>query len=362
MPVRWAYFTVLAIGLLALAVAPDALAQNAGVDKVTFRDRNADGKIVTESGEVKETPKGVEIIAGGKSKTVFANDVLKVEPGALTGVNMAEVLAVRGLEEGKDPGKAFNDYASLVKKAGPAAPERTKRYLTFREAVFATRIADQKTGDDFNTEAVKAFDKLTAFTQLNRKSWEIWPASRTAARIQAELGDYPKAAGVLRSLANVADLPKELKYEAQLAEAGMLLRAGQRSAIEGMLSPLEQDKDFPIGPLKERLGVLRAASKIPAPAAAGTSPPADLVAKLQDAIDQAKDPVAKAIGYSFLGEAQLAYGQTREAMWSFLWVDVVFNQDKDEQILAVRRLVTIFDKQGDKDRADQFRDKLPRIR
>ena len=114
MPFRWAYFTVLAIGLLYLTVAPDALAQNAGVDKVTFRDRNADGKIVTESGEVKETPKGVEIIAGGKSKTVFANDVLKVEPGALTGVNMAEVLAVRGLEEGKDPGKAFNDYASLV--------------------------------------------------------------------------------------------------------------------------------------------------------------------------------------------------------------------------------------------------------
>ena len=106
MRLRWAYFTALAIALMALTVTPDALAQNTGVDKVTFRDRNADGKIVTESGEVKETPKGVEIIAGGKSKTVFANDVLKVEPGALTGVNMAEVLAVRGMEEGKDPGKA----------------------------------------------------------------------------------------------------------------------------------------------------------------------------------------------------------------------------------------------------------------
>ena len=359
MPSRWAYFSVLAIGVIALSVAPNVLAQNAGVDRVTFRDRNADGRIVSESGEVKETPKGVEIISGGKSKTVFANDVLKVEPSALPGVNMAEVLAVRGLEEGKDPSKAFNDYANLVKKAGPNAPERTKRYLTFREAVFATKIADQKTGDDFNTEATKAFDKLSAFAQLNRKSWEVWPTLRTAARIQAELGDYAKAATVLRSLATVAELPKELKYEAILAEAGMQFRAGQQTANEGILSPLEKDKDFPTGPLKERLTVLRAASKIPAP---GTTLPADLVAKLQEAIDQAKDPVAKAVGYSFLGEAQLAYGQNREAMWSFLWVDVVFNQDKDEQILAVRRLIMIFEKQGDKDRADQFRDKLPRIR
>ena len=362
MPLRWADFAVLAIGLMTLLVGPNVFAQTAGVDKVTYRDRNADGKIVTESGEVKEAPKGVEILSGSKSKTVYTNDIIKVEPGALPGVNMAEVLAVRGQEDSKDLTKTLNDYSTLVKKAGPNAPERTKRYLTFREAVFVTKLADQKTGDDFNTEAVKAFDKLSAFAQLNRKSWEVWPASRAAARIQAELGDYTKAAGVLRSLANVADLPKELKYEAMLAEAGMLLRAGQRSSIEGMLSPLEQDKDYPSGPLKERLLVLRAASKIPAPAAVGTSPPADLVAKLQDAIDQAKDPVAKAVGYSFLGEAQLAYSQTRDAMWSFLWVDVVFNQDKDEQILAVRRLITIFDQQGDKDRADQFRDKLPRIR
>ena len=73
-------------------------------------------------------------------------------------------------------------------------------------------------------------------------------------------------------------------------------------------------------------------------------------------------------GYSALGEVYVRHGLWREAMWAYLWVDVVYNQDRDEQVKAVSRLVQIFgvlkEKSGDgeKDRAETFRDRLPRIR
>ena len=49
-------------------------------------------------------------------------------------------------------------------------------------------------------------------------------------------------------------------------------------------------------------------------------------------------------------------------MWEFLNVEVVYNQDKDEVTKAMRRLVEIFDAVGDKDRADQYREKLRKVR
>ena len=67
-------------------------------------------------------------------------------------------------------------------------------------------------------------------------------------------------------------------------------------------------------------------------------------------------------GCNFLGDAHLAAGKPRDAMWAYLWADVVFNQDRGEQVYAVGQLVGVFEKLGDKERAEQFRDRLPRVR
>ena len=93
-------------------------------------------------------------------------------------------------------------------------------------------------------------------------------------------------------------------------------------------------------------------------------------AKIEALIAKSKDLAARGAGYSALGEVFVRHGLWRDAMWAFLWVDVVYNQDRDEQIKAVHRLVQIFtvlkekEKVGDadKDRADLYRERLPRIR
>jgi hypothetical protein len=333
-------------------------------DKVTYRDVKADGKITTETVETKESPKGVELIVGGKSKGVIdSNQIIKLEPSALGTLAMPEVLTARSMEDGKDPGKAATAYSDLLKKAGPAATDKTKRYLGMREAAMLTKLADSKTGADFVTEAKRAADKWNALVGVSRKSWEIWPVSRNLARLQAELNDFPKAAAALNGLAGTPDLPKDLKYEAQILAVVMEMRAKNTLSSEGTTTSLDQAKDLPTGALRDRVNVLKVAVKITLPATApGTPPDAATINGLKTAIDTAKDPTAKAIGYMTLGEVYLAYNQPRDAMWAYLWVDVVHNAEKDYQILAVRRLEQIFEALGDKERAEQYRDKATRVR
>jgi hypothetical protein len=63
-----------------------------------------------------------------------------------------------------------------------------------------------------------------------------------------------------------------------------------------------------------------------------------------------------------LGEYYLMHDRPRDAMWEFLWVETVWNQDRDETVKAVRRLTEVFDKLGDKERSDAYREKLPRVK
>ena len=364
MPRPWLTRALLTGGLVALAVVPPALAQPpAGAEKATVTFRTPDGKVATEVADVKESAGRLELTFGKGKAVVNAPDLLKVEPILLAGANAGEVATARALEDGKDAGKAAASYADQAKKSA-GAPDRTKRYFAYKDALMSTRLADAKTGADFDAEAKKAIEKWAAVSPLSRKSYEVWPAAKTTARLQAELNDYAKAAATLGSLAATPDLPKELRYEALLLQAAMNLRGKQNAAVDAAVDQLEKDKEFPAtGGPRDRLNVLKVAAKVSLPASPPATPTSgEDAAKLQAAIDAAKDPVAKGVGYSALGELHVANGQPREAMWAYLWVDVVYNQEHDDQVLAVARLAQLFDVMGDKDRADQFREKLTRIR
>ena len=363
MPRPWLTHALLTAGLVALAAVPPTAAQPpAGPEKATVTFRTPDGKILTELAEVKESPGRLEVTYGKNKAVLNAADILRVEPANLAGANANEVATARALEDGKDAGKAAASYAEQSKKSA-GAPERTRRYLALKEATLSTKVADAKTGPDFEVEAKKALEKWAAVPPLSRKSYEIWPASKVAARLQAELGDYGKAAATLGTLAATPDLPKELRYEALLLQATVNLRGKQLAAVDATVAQLEKDKEFPTGGLRDRLNVLKVAAKVSLPASPPATPPSgEDAAKLQAAIDAAKDLIAKGLGYAALGELHAANGQPREAMWAYLWVDVVYNQEHDDQVLAVGRLVQLFDAMGDKDRADQFREKLTRVR
>jgi hypothetical protein len=353
---RHAVRALMLFGFAGLTAAPATLGQQAPLDKVHFRDHSAGGTVATVDAEIKESAAGVQLLTGKKG-VISPADVIRIDYGDVKGIAKGDHYAALAAEDGRDPAKAQSSYADLLKKAGPSAPEKTRRYLAFREAVWSGRVADSKTGEEFRAEAPKAAEKLAAFARATKQSWEVWPTARAAARLYTELGEHAQAAALLGELASVADLPRELRFEARLAEATAILRSGQLPPAEVLLDQIEKDKEFPAtGPLQDRLTVLRAAAKALAEQS-GT-----MVEGLEVAVAQVKDPVAKAIGSNFLGDVYAAAGRPRDAMWSYLWVDVVFNQDRDEQVYAVSQLVGVFEKLGDTERAGQFRERLPRVR
>ena len=86
------------------------------------------------------------------------------------------------------------------------------------------------------------------------------------------------------------------------------------------------------------------------------------VKKLTESIDKAQDPALRALAYNVLGDLHLAKGQKRAAMWSYLWVDQVYNQDRAEHVKAMTRLIKIFEAEMDPDKVRMYRDKVNRTR
>jgi hypothetical protein len=49
-------------------------------------------------------------------------------------------------------------------------------------------------------------------------------------------------------------------------------------------------------------------------------------------------------------------------MWSYLWVDVVYSQDKGEHLKAMTKLLKIFEDDKDNEKAQLYKDKIARSR
>jgi hypothetical protein len=348
-------------GLAALAVPEFATGQGGGaIDTVYFRDRKKDYQVTTARGEVKESAAGVQVVSGGKvTHTLSPADVVRVEYGKLAGMSDTARLQAVGFEgkevrDVKDAVAARNFYTDALKAAG--ADAKSRKFLEFREAIWAARVADAKAGADFEAEAKGAIDKLGTVARAYPKSWEVWPAARAAARLQAETGKPNDAATTLAALGKNPDLPADLRYEARLAELEVLLRSN-RLAADSLAAELAKDKSFPAtGPLRELLTVYQALLKAPPPK--GGTKPAEVKA-VEDVIAKATDPGVRAAAHNALGEFYLAHNRPRDAMWEFLWVDTVYNQDKEEVVKAVLRLIEVCPKAGQPDVAEKYKERLP---
>lgn len=347
-----------AVAFLVIAVVVAAQPPSGALDKVIYLDRKS-GKTASMEGVLKESPAGISVTVSGQVRLQLTPaEIVRVDLGELPGLSTDEKGSLFGYDSEKDPAKATAGYGALAKKGGN---ERVKRNLEFRELIAATKAAELKDDAGFKTEAPKVADRLAAFARANVKSWEVWPTSRIAARLYADLNQPEKASETLNALANITELPAELRIEARFTEADLLLRSSDPTRGKAAVTALAANKDLPAaGPQRDKLKLFELWANAP-PAAAGAKPDAQL-AKLQSAIDATGDPGVRAFGFNVKGELLLAAGFPRDAMWEFLQVDVVYNTDRDEVIKSTRRLIEIFDKVGDRERADMYRDKLRKSR
>jgi hypothetical protein len=377
---RAALLAVLCTATATLTVRT-APAQGTGeADRLIYRDRAKDGKLESVVSELKESAAGVQVVGPDKKVklTVSPADVVRIEYGALKNVDRDAYAAANQLDAGPDPAKAAAAFADLLLKAGPAADARTKRVLTFRQLMLAVRANDAEIDDaKFAAAAAPLAAKLSAFSRTAAKSWECWPTARAACRLLVELRKPAEAALLAKELGDNADLAPDLRADARLMEVGYQFMAPGRGAA-GALVEARKGEATLADRQKEKVAIFAEVLALPEPetvdakllpdeaakaAAAAAKRIRDAVAKVETGvIAKAKDPTARAAGFNALGEVYLRHGLLRDAMWAFLWVDVVYNQDKDEQVKAITRLIQVYKATGEEERERQFRDRLVKNR
>jgi hypothetical protein len=238
--------------------------------------------------------------------------------------------------------------------------------MAFREAYWTGRAAAAKEGKEFDDAAKAAVAKLNAYVKAYPRSWEVWQIARDSARLSLHLGDSAAALASWKTLADNTELPLALRHEALLYHAGLLLRGGDLAAAKAAVMEIKADPRLDVPALKEQLAILIEVVNAPAPVEPKPGEarvrPTDAIAKVEAAINLAKSPVARAAGYNALGDLLAIHKLYRDAMWAYLWVDTVYNQDVDQQLRATSRLVEIFRLLNDDDRAALFEERLAKLR
>jgi hypothetical protein len=304
---------------------------------------------------------GLQVLTGekqDKATTISFDDIIRIEPGDLPGVNREEMLSQLKLESNKnrkDYETARAVYHNLLKKAS-SAPEPTRRHLEFRAALMATKVADVSGDDEKWAELAEAAAKeWTGFLAGYQSGWEIWPAAKTLARLFVEQNKYEEAAKLWGRLARNPELPPDMKLEANIEEIDSQFRAGAFSTAASLSGELARST-VP-GTAKDKLETFELAAKA-AESGLKEDSVQPVVDEIKKRISASKDASVRAVGFGVMGELYLIANRPRDAMWEFLAVETLYNSDRDEVLKAMCRLVQAFRAQMDEDRPKQYRDKI----
>ena len=341
---------VAVLGALAALVGPAR-----GQDTVIYQDRA--GKQATARGTIQdESPAGIKIKVGEEVLDLPALSIRQVT------YKVKDVTAIDyrypfGQEElARRPGTRPAERATRLENAlkgfknldaqvlgVPAA----HRYVQFKIAeVLAVQAQDD------SSKADAAIAALSAYAKDFPTGWEVAPALKLLAKLQEEKGDSAGALETYRGLAKVPGIPPELRQESTVLVARALLHAGKPKEAESELKGLAA-KMSTTDPQRANVEVALAQCRL----AQGQL--GQVEAPLRAALQNTSDAAVKAAAHNLLGDYYLAKGRPEAAFWEYLYVDTLYNQDREEEAKALYHLSTLFDKvKNDKQRAQQCAERL----
>lgn len=323
---------VLCVGLL-MATASALPAEDG---KVSYRERAGKGGVLTANGRIEsESLAGVKV--GGK--TIPSSEVIEIAydvPGAIR-LDYRSVAA-----ETKPPGESIKDYEALLKAPAVQGSKYLKRHVEYRIAALTAARADEGA-----LQLKAAIDAVQKFKRENADAWQLVPLTRTLARLMLDKDppDPEAARKAYDELIAAPGAPPDVKLECTLQVIDLLLQSGKTADAQARLAALPPgDPRVPI----YQIGVRATADKL-----------SDTARQLQEFIDKTNDPVLKAAAYNVLGDVyRRDPAHKKDALYAYLYVDVIYNQDTVETQKAVARLAQLFDEFKDEARAKQYRDRL----
>lgn len=227
---------------------------------------------------------------------------------------------------------------------------KVQRHLEFKIAQIRGILAGENKEQLLEVAAL-----LEKFRKDYPDSWQTLAVARQLAQLRIDADKFADAVNVYDDLAKSATLPKDVKQEFELAAIDVLMRARDYGAAQKRIDDALRTSP-PADPQAGRLKILQIGCQ------ASKADLAIVEPKLKDAIEKSPDPLVRALAYNTLGDCYNAKGQKKDAMWAYLWVDVVYNQDKGEHLKAIERLAGVFKDLNDDERALKYKEKLARLR
>jgi hypothetical protein len=328
------------VAVLFVASSVPALAQLAP-DKIKYLDRKT-GKEAEASGKITdETP--AKIVCkqpSGRSEEIPAADVIEVtyaKPPAITfGTEMQAPIAAE--EKARRAAKpddrkrytqdAIKSYREVAAKMG-AEGAFAARYYLYRATMLQVFLADQDA-----TQLPAAIEALQTFKKDHAAGWELIPAVKALVRLLDQKGDAAGTRAVFDELSDNAAIPKEVRQDFGLVVVRYLLRQGKtdeaRKKATAISTGVGRDD-----PLAQRVRVCLLECNVVEKKLDGVED--ELKAMLSGADAQSKGMI-----YNVLGDYYRVKGQPNDALWAYLWVDVVYHQDHEEAAKALYYLAKVF--------------------
>lgn len=345
--------TVLAC-LAGLFLTPLALAQDPNAAVKVYRKSDPEKGITGNIG--KESVKGIRL--KGSADIIPAEDIADVDYEEQLPISL-RLKTYRQAKKAEDEAAAAdrdkrNDKLKVALQkyeealAGAAANlYAARRHLEFKSAYLPALMSQ---GSANGADRLLAILKLKDFTQKNPDSWQYVTAMQLLASLQAEQNNIAEAQETLNKLVK-ADVSDDIKQNARLTLVRYTIQDKKfdqaQKELQQLITSLPKDSPQQLRARLMDAECLAAMNKVD-----------DATKKLQGFLKDIQDKDLRAAAYNTLGECFYRADRLQDARWPFLWVDVIYNQDKEQHAKALYYLWDIFYRLSEFDRAQEFYETL----
>ncbi|MDW8222415.1 MAG: tetratricopeptide repeat protein [Gemmatales bacterium] len=327
-------------------------------DRVSYRDPKT-GKVVTREGNITgESPGGITFVWGLDARKEF------IPVTAIEDVRFAteppETLQARAAEAKQQWQKALDAYQQALKGAGKA--KLAVPFIEFKILKLRALLMDQQGADPL--QRGELYRQLEQFHKRYPNAWQTIECLELMGQLR--LRDGLPADEVLAELRAVRD-----KFQSQSELVGRVNLFEARALVQQAQGYLQNQPDKALEIYKQARASLEKlmqtttdrnlrqeilVSLVECKAALRQHKEAEADLALLE--KEAQDPRTKALVHLARGDIYRLSDRIRDAMWEYLWVDVVYNHDRDLVARALYWLVDVFRKLGDEEKAKACQERL----